>query len=104
MAGKEAGLFDWVPRPDFSSTEMAWLFFAKKLHLILFLPLIRGLPTEGVEFQRDEIFSVVAYIGTIVLPQDVRHGQSAPGSQRAGIEDEEFEKNSPSVREIYQQR
>ena len=70
----------------------AALAFAKKLHFSLSLPSTRGLPTKGVEFLRDEIFRVVAFIGTIVLTQNVGHGQSAQGSQQAGIKDEQFEK------------
>jgi autotransporter-associated beta strand protein len=56
------------------------------------LGLEQKLKSEGVEFLRNEIFSVVAFVGTIVLTQYICHGQSAQGSQQAGIENEQFEK------------
>lgn len=63
------------------------LVFAMKLHFSLSFPPTSSLPTEGVEFLRNEIFSVVALAGSIVLSRDVCYGQAVQGSQHADIED-----------------
>ena len=72
--------------------DRAPFMFAKEFHFGPALPPTRRVPTKGVEFLRDEIFRMVAFVGTVVLPQYVAHGQAADGSQQAGVEEEEFEK------------